>query len=42
MRTKSVTPASRATVFAQAMNLGRSASGRPSSSQMTDSGSDRA
>ena len=32
----------RATVFAQAMNFGRSASGRPSSSQMTDSGSNRA
>ena len=30
MRTKSMTPASRATVFAQAMNFGRSASGRPS------------
>ena len=27
---------SRATVFAQAMNFGRSACGRPSSSQMTD------
>ena len=33
---------SRAIVFAQAMNFGRSAGGRPSSSQMTESGSVRA
>ena len=41
MRTKSMTPVRRATLFAQAMNFGRSEGGRLSTSQMTDSGSVR-
>jgi len=41
MRRKPITLVSRATLFAQAMNFGRSEGGRPSTSQMTDSGSVR-
>jgi hypothetical protein len=38
---KPMTLVSRETLFAQAMNFGRSEGGRPSTSQMTDSGSVR-